>query len=602
MTVPYEYEPFQKDGEIRIVRVLAGWPGQPLECRLVPVLIQGNTVAYEALSYVWGDSKQDHSMLCDGRSIGITKALHRVLHHLRKTDTIRDLWVDQLCINQRDDLERSQQVLRMADIYKGAEQVIIWLGEESRNVDAAFKLAAGIGSMLAEIGVDHAFNNDELREHGLPTHRGKEFDALGAVLQLPWFSRAWVVQEICMAKSAVIVCGPFSMPWSEFALPVSSIGYSGSRRMGGLYTYNGSPAERIGQVWSWQHLRTHHDRKADLFKILSYIKNCEATDPRDKLFAFTNLTELNIRPDYSLPASSAYTSFARDFIKPALRGDQTTWSDQECWQSAHRAISGFLCNAGKLYHHLDLPSWVPDWSYRQNCRPLWTSKRGEHSLELAYSAGGDIMGECSLDGTRLTISVVLLGTVTQAGHVDLSHARDWPEKQLQGQCLQWWNECAAMHMLTRDPYVTGEARIDALKQTLVAGVNYENKKAPCEFTIDSHHQFQHYVHQDWNFFLVPKSTISARNERSSWPVVSSILGRVFFFTQRGHMGLAPYGGQHGDEVAIMLGCDIPLMLRRVGHGLHGPEYHLLGECFLHGVMFGEVIQDLRLPVASVVLR
>lgn len=212
------------------------------------------------------------------------------------------------------------------------------------------------------------------------------------------------------------------------------------------------------------------------------------------------------------------------------------------------------------------------------------------------------MGECSLDGTRLTISVVFLDTTNQAGRVDLSNAREWSEEQLQEQCLRWWNECAAMHMLTPVTYVTGEARIDALKQTLVAGVNYENEKAPREFTIDSYHQFQHYVHQDWKFFLIPKSTTSARNERSSWPVVSSILGRVFFITQRGGMGLAPYGVQPGDEVAIMLGCDIPLMRRRVGHGLNGPEYHLLGEWFLHGVMFGEALQGQQLPVTSVILR
>ena len=60
--------------------------------------------------------------------------------------------------------------------------------------------------------------------------------------------------------------------------------------------------------------------------------------------------------------------------------------------------------------------------------------------ELAYSAG--------LDGTRLTISVVFFDTTTQDGRVDLSNAREWSEVHFQEQCLRWWCECAAMHMLT----------------------------------------------------------------------------------------------------------------------------------------------------------
>ena len=102
--------------------------------------------------------------------------------------------------------------------------------------------------------------------------------------------------------------------------------------------------------------------------------------------------------------------------------------------------------------------------------------------------------------------------------------------------------------------------------------------------------------------LVSKSTLSERNEMSSYPVVSTIFGRVFFITQRGCTGLAPYGVQPGDEVAVMLGCDIPLMLRRQGHGLDGPEFHLLGECFMHGIMFGEAVQDANLAVTTIVLR
>ena len=602
MSQPYEYEPFQRDAEIRIVRLLPGSKRQHLECQLIPVPLEGSPIAYDAVSYVWGEPQQKYSIICEGKTIPITRALHTTLLHLRKANDHRDLWVDQLCINQQDTVERSKQVQKMADIYKNAEQVVIWLGEKSNHIEDAFKTAARIAEIVTECGTDNGISDDQLRELGLPSHRSKEFDALGAVLQLPWFSRAWVVQEVGMSKAAVISCGPFSMPWSDFALTVSRLQSSASRRMGALYTYNGSPAERVGQILLWERWRKEFNAKADLFKVFSYIKNCEATDPRDKLFAFAGLANLKITPDYSLPPSSVYTLFACDFIRRALKGDRSTWSPQERRRSPHSVIAGFLCNAGKLYHHIELPSWVPDWSFRQNCRPFWTSKQIHHDLELAYSAGGDILTDCGLDGTRLRISGVLVDTITQAGRVDLSNARDLSEKQLQQRCLDWWYECAAMHMLLPVTYMTGEARNEAMMQTLVAGLNYENERAPLNWAFNSYYHFQNYVHGRFGGLLVSKSTLSERNEMSSYPVVSTIFGRVFFITQRGCTGLAPYGVQPGDEVAVMLGCDIPLMLRRQGHGLDGPEFHLLGECFMHGIMFGEAVQDANLAVTTIVLR
>ena len=70
----------------------------------------------------------------------------------------------------------------------------------------AFRLAAWIAPVLGELGIDRGISDDQLRERGLPSHRSKEFEALAALIQMPWFSRAWVVQEVAMAKSALIRC------------------------------------------------------------------------------------------------------------------------------------------------------------------------------------------------------------------------------------------------------------------------------------------------------------------------------------------------------------------------------------------------------------
>jgi hypothetical protein len=44
--------------------------------------------------------------------------------------------------------------------------------------------------------------------------------ALQALMQRPWFSRRWVVQEIALAKAAIIYCGADSITWKDFAIAV----------------------------------------------------------------------------------------------------------------------------------------------------------------------------------------------------------------------------------------------------------------------------------------------------------------------------------------------------------------------------------------------
>jgi hypothetical protein len=197
---------------------------------------------------------------------------------------------------------------------------------------------------------------------------------------------------------------------------------------------------------------------------------------------------------------------------------------------------------------------------------------------------------------------MLLDTISQAGRVDLSSIQGWSEKQLEEHLLDWWNECAAMHMLLPSQYMTGEARNEALMQTLVSAVDFKNERPSHTHAFQSYYQFQQCVHQRCNGLLIPKAMTSEWNEMSSFAVVNTTLGRVFFITQRGLMSLAPYSVHPGDEVAVMLGCDVPLMLRRQGYGIDGPEFHLLGECYLHGIMFSEAIRDQSLPVTNAILR
>lgn len=57
----------------------------------------------------------------------------------------------------------------------------------------------------------------------------------------------------------------------------------------------------------------------------------------------------------------------------------------------------------------------------------------------------------------------------------------------------------------------------------------------------------------------------------------------------GHFGMAPWRVQKGDKICVLLGCSIPLVLRP---RLDTNSYEVIGECYLHGFMNGEVLGDL----------
>jgi hypothetical protein len=93
---------------------------------------------YKALSYVWGAKTGTQPLLCDDKVIFITPNCEKALRHLRHATKLITLWVDAVCINQNDLAERAQQVPIMAEIYRYAQEVVIWLGEGNKRTARCF--------------------------------------------------------------------------------------------------------------------------------------------------------------------------------------------------------------------------------------------------------------------------------------------------------------------------------------------------------------------------------------------------------------------------------------------------------------------------------
>jgi hypothetical protein len=83
---------------------------------------------YAALSYVWGIQMSPQQVMVNSRTMCVTANLDCALRHLRYPQSSRVLWVDALCINQTNNLERNSQIQMMGNIYSSASTVLIWLG------------------------------------------------------------------------------------------------------------------------------------------------------------------------------------------------------------------------------------------------------------------------------------------------------------------------------------------------------------------------------------------------------------------------------------------------------------------------------------------
>ncbi|KAH7076619.1 heterokaryon incompatibility protein-domain-containing protein [Paraphoma chrysanthemicola] len=170
-------------------------------------------IEYEALSWCWGQDSSDYAITIkkgsENYKMGIREDLALALMYLRHKEKTRTLWIDAICIDQANSVERNQQVQMMSRIYTRADNVCIWLGEQDDQSEVAFKF---IREEITHLKDFDAISSDK--------DYSSKWQALMMLMQREWFSRRWVVQELSLANKAELWCGPDSMPWKEFAVAV----------------------------------------------------------------------------------------------------------------------------------------------------------------------------------------------------------------------------------------------------------------------------------------------------------------------------------------------------------------------------------------------
>ncbi|XEV01544.1 hypothetical protein FSHL1_006831 [Fusarium sambucinum] len=246
-----------------------------------------NAHLYEALSYTWGAPDRGHSIWIEGNELLITANCHAALSQLRDDLLDRIVWIDAICIDQKNKDERGTQVQLMAEIYCKARQVIVWLGEATPETECA---------------LEHIRTAAEESEgSALP-----ECQAVVALLQRPWFRRIWVLQEVAAARHVIVACGATQIDGYAFCLGLPPCVYEDS---------SSAAVRSIEFLIRRSIFRPKYTQDASgrvalgnrpLGELMDMYHSHEATEPLDRVFALLGmstdgLSAHELVPNYNTP-------------------------------------------------------------------------------------------------------------------------------------------------------------------------------------------------------------------------------------------------------------------------------------------------------------
>lgn len=339
-----EYYPGGGPKEFRILKIHGGTRGSTIRCEIkhypLPEEVhQDASVDYEALSWTWGHEENATAIkvISPGgaeKDFPIKKNLRIALDHLRHQSEPRNIWVDFICINQANNSERAAQVKLMFFIYSKAFNVCIWLGEAADN------------STFAVDFVRNQVNDLGRWTKSTEEHNKENWAALAALMDRPWFSRRWIVQELALAKKATVHCADDWMYWTEFETAVALFDRDAQRLSG---YYKGSKEANfdhdffgdVAQMGACRlvHLKSNLFRlnekghiteyRAKLTDLVSNLWSFEAQDPHDLIYAILSIAKdtykrVNISPRAQQPGDGSQAPDNESVSTPSTEAEQPT--------------------------------------------------------------------------------------------------------------------------------------------------------------------------------------------------------------------------------------------------------------------------------------
>ncbi|PQE13628.1 heterokaryon incompatibility protein [Rutstroemia sp. NJR-2017a BVV2] len=597
MSEPYQYTPL--DASSNAIRLLTIHPIDPhdpssLNCSLVQMSLDHHP-AYHALSYAWLDDYSSdlspQEITVDGKQLILGPNLTAALKARREREFGHvPIWIDAICINQADIHERSDQILRMRQIYAQAVLVTVWLGPERDDSHIAFQ-------MIRTISRQEENSKEWLKDSLMTRKHSLEWRALYHMLRRPWWRRIWIIQEIVAAKDVVLFCGSLSLDPRNISRCLNVLSTHQRIQQPLLLKQEGLILDYGTFSLASAYLYRESWKYDSLLCTLYRTGLALASDPRDKVYAILNLAsdaaKVVSRPDYRLSIAETYKQAVVNIIRTSNRLDILS-------------LAGFTVYPRIL--DIELPSWIPDFSHRAT-----STMNSSISSLTPVSADGNSAATVSFNDETGTMNVrgFIVDSVDGLAQILESTADSTPEKTFH-------------QSSSRSITYNGREAIDAICQSLIAGSLPPMRTPTTEILQDvtSHflqqcHQctvtdnsasnskiFAAWYHRNQNLIVSGKSikqwaheVFPPRNDLSTSRIYtgdffdyrSSVHWnlRRMITTAAGYVGLGGNVCKTGDVICVIHGCSTPIILRGKGNA-----FQLVGEAYIHGIMNGEALKGI----------
>ncbi|TGO54994.1 hypothetical protein BCON_0098g00160 [Botryotinia convoluta] len=578
-----------------------------------------NAPKYEALSYEWGTQTCDKPVLCDGQELRVKANLAAALERLQLADESRWMWIDAICIDQENILERNQQVTIMRDIYALSDRVLIWIGDDLAYSKQAFETISKFAKLWQTREVTRLQAGDNrppprakpstAEKSSLVLQDVSLWKSLFTLFSSTYFERTWIIQEIAVSTRSTVVCGTQQMNWKLFHWGASFISTTTS------LLHRAPDTRRLATIAAIAGIQSmfKQNEMDCLSDYLRFVQASKCSDPRDKVFG---LLGLRCNAEEILP----------HLAKNMLRVDYTK-SVQQVYRDAAAYIIFSqqdleICYAQPLTLKIvqKLPSWVPDWSVRMEGAPA-------AFLVTHYKVCNFLPGNIVIDGRSMYVDGLILDSIEFATST-MSSETPLPDIKRIILHLSKLTDLAnvdcgepglaflyMINYLGCSTYKNKESVLEALWRTLIGNTaNFEPAKPQFmrhfQAVLDTiilrergivfdRHDSSHDLALDPDILQklqndkISQNLWQSAKEGQSLPflleLVNTVSGRVFFTTSRGYMGFGAPGAKVEDQFFILGGGWTPFVLRD-----HKTYYEMIGDSYLHGMMQGETL-DLGKP-------
>jgi hypothetical protein len=461
-------------------------------------------------------------------------------------------------------------------------------------------------------------------------------NAIAEIFSKPWWGRVWIIQELLVAKTPVFQCGrnmigghqllgayfallelqnsirnkymqksPPSCPLPFRHEPcvrnntdiMENLTETGVELHGMNLTMGCKASHLINtnrlfrgsrEKWPGDHVAAKLMLSLPEFLFRTSYNGSEAVNPSDMIFPFLGLAsdapDFGLSADYTVSVQQIYIDTAMVFL-----------------QKGFVRILG-LCQHPKRID--DLPSWVPDWT-KELEKPLCSrSSDGELAFGTPslYSASRGDWAPKFLPLGRyprfLSLSALIFDKVSVPG--------DLPRPYIaSGDAMETWtpfqNSFSKLCEKHGAAYKSEEQKLDVLWRTPIGDVFSQNASIPGKWqratpdAIKGHRELILTVACDWNTFFDSTSALGLNYHLCTRFIVPKLRP---FATKKGYIGMGPLTIQEGDIVAIIIGLEAPMILRKSDDD----KYEIVGEAYVHGIMDGEAMDAQDVMIGKIVLK